>query len=510
MGQREERVLKTQQKIRRGGPARGHQKQKEAGKLFVRERLNLLFDTSPAITEFGQFAHWPDPEMAADGVVTGSGYIEGRSVFFTANDFTVKAGSIGQRHGEKLIRTQQAAIRARKPIVYLVDSSGARIDEVAGHHVDRGSAGRLFYWHSVMSGSVPQIAVLYGTCFAGTAYTPVFADLLVMMKDAAMAIASPRMVEMAIGQKVDSAQLGGVDVHARANGTAHFIADSEADAAKLVKKILSYLPSSSDESPRSAPAKEPARSTEAIDDMIPLDPNRPYDVHELIGALVDRDSFLESKAFYAGELVTGFARLDGRVIGVVANQPLVKGGTIFPESADKGGEFVWLCDAYNIPLLYLVDTPGFMVGTAVEKNAILRRGRNFIFATSSATVPRICVIVRKAYGAGIYAMSGPAYDPEVTLALPSAEIAVMGPEAAINAVYFNKLNAIANPLERQEKMIQLREEYQASYDIFKLAADLVVDEIVAPRSLRSQLAEYFALYANKAVSLPPRKHASIL
>lgn len=510
MGQREERVLEAQQQIKKGGPARGHQKQKDAGKLFVRDRLDLFFDKDPAITEFGQFAHWPDPEMAADGVVAGSGYIESRPVFFTANDFTVKAGSIGQRHGEKLIRTQQAAIRARKPILYLVDSSGARIDEVGGHHVDRDSAGRLFYLHSVMSGSVPQIGVLYGTCFAGTAYTPVFTDLLVMMRDAAMAIASPRMVEMAIGQKVNAGELGGVDVHTKANGTAHFIADSEAEAAALVTKILSYLPSSFDQAPPTRTPKEPARPPQDIDGIIPSDANRPYDVRELVEALVDQDSFLEVKAFYAGELVTGFARLEGRVIGVVANQPLVKGGTIFPESADKGAEFVWLCDAYNIPLLYLVDTPGFMVGTAVEKNGILRRGRKFIFATASATVPRICVVVRKAYGAGIYAMSGPAYDPEVTLALPSAEIAVMGPEAAINAVYLNKLNAIADPQERQKEMVRLREEYRASYDIFKLAADLVVDEVIAPRALRQELAHYFTLYAEKSVGLPPRKHATIL
>ncbi len=510
MGNREQRVLRAQEQIQQGGPPKGHQRQKQAGKLFVRDRLNLFFDYGQSLTEFGRFAHWPEEEFSADGVVTGSGLIDGRTVFFAANDFTVKAGSIGRYHGEKLIRTQQAAIRARKPILYLVDSSGARIDEVAGHHVDRDSAGRLFYLHSVMSGSVPQIGVLYGTCFAGTAYTPVFTDLLVMMKDAAMAIASPRMVEMAIGQKVDPHQLGGVEVHTKINGTAHFIAGSEEEAATLVKRILSYFPSSFDQSPPSVPVQQPLRNPNDIDDIIPEDPNRPYDVRELINAVIDGNSFLEVKAHYAEELVTGFARLQGRVIGVIANQPLVKGGTIFPESSDKGAEFVWLCDAYNIPLLYLVDTPGFMVGTAVEKNGILRRGRKFIFATSSATVPRICVVVRKAYGAGIYAMSGPAYDPEVTLALPSAEIAVMGPEAAINAVYLNKLNAIEDPAERQQMVTKLREEYRASYDIFKLAAELVVDEVIPPRALRDELARYFALYADKKVVLPPRKHATIL
>jgi acetyl-CoA carboxylase carboxyltransferase component len=510
MGERERRVDEAVARIVKGGPPRGHERQRAAGKLFVRDRLALFFDDGEPYTEFGRFARYDDPELAADGVVTGSGRIGGRLVFFTASDFTVKAGSIGRYHGEKLVRTQEAAVRARKPILYLVDSSGARIDETGGHHVDRGSGGRLFYMHSVMSGSVPQVGVLYGTCFAGTAYTPVFADLLVMMQDAAMAIASPRMVEMVIGQKVTPEELGGVDIHTRVNGSAHFVAATEEEAAQLVRRIFSYLPDSCDVAPPAAPAREPARDPRDIDEIIPADPNRPYDVHALIDAIVDADSFLEVKSRYAAELVVGFARLGGRVIGVVANQPAVKGGTLFPESSDKGAEFVWLCDAYNIPLLYLVDTPGFMVGTAVERNGILRRGRKFIFATSSATVPRICVIVRKAYGAGIYAMSGPAYDPAVTYALPSAEIAVMGPEAAVNAVYYNRLMAITDPEERQQTIQRLRAEYRAGYDIFKLAGQLVVDELLPPRELRNELLRAFEQYADRQVNLPPRKHGTIL
>lgn len=510
MGERERRVDEAVARILQGGPPRGHERQRAAGKRFVRDRLALFFDDGAPYTEFGRFARFEDPELAADGVVTGSGRIGGRLVFFTASDFTVKAGSIGRYHGEKLVRTQEAAVRARKPILYLVDSSGARIDETGGHHVDRDSGGRLFYMHSVMSGSVPQVGVLYGTCFAGTAYTPVFADLLVMMKDAAMAIASPRMVEMVIGQKVTPEELGGVDVHTRVNGSAHFVAETEEEAADLVRRIFSYLPDSCDGPPPTAPSREPARDPRDIDAIIPPDPNRPYDVHALIEAVVDAGSFLEVKARYAAELVVGFARLGGRVIGVVANQPAVKGGTLFPESSDKGAEFVWLCDAYNIPLLYLVDTPGFMVGTAVERNGILRRGRKFIFATSSATVPRICVVVRKAYGAGIYAMSGPAYDPAVTYALPSAEIAVMGPEAAINAVYYNRLMGITDPEERARTVERLRAEYRAGYDIFKLAGQLVVDELLPPRELRNELLRAFELHADRRVTLPPRKHGTIL
>jgi acetyl-CoA carboxylase carboxyltransferase component len=510
MGEREQRVLEEIARIERGGPPRGHERQRAAGKLFVRERLALFFDDHEPYTETGRFARSWDPELPADGVVTGSARIAGRTLFFVASDYTVKAGSIGQYHAQKFVRTQQAAIRARRPILYLIDSSGARIDETGGHHVDKNSVGEIFYLHSIMSGYVPQIGVLYGTCFAGTAYTPVFCDLLIMLRDSAMAIASPRMVEVAIGQKVTPQELGGAEMHAKKSGSAHFVVDTEEEAAALVKRLLAYLPDHCEDAPPEAPPRDPARDPAEIDDLIPEDPNRPYDVHRLIEAIVDTDSFLEVRPQFAAELVTGFARIEGRVVGIVANQPAVRGGTIFPESADKGAEFVWLCDAFNIPLLYLVDTPGFMVGTAVEQNAILRRGRKFIFATASATVPRLCVVVRKAYGAGIYAMSGPAYDPEVTLALPSAEIAVMGPEAAINAVYYHRIQAIEDPEERQRLVEQLRAEYRAGYDIFRLAGELVVDELIPPSRLREEVARSFALYRDKRVELPKRKHGTII
>ncbi len=510
MGKREEKVLKELERIKKGGSLKGHEKQEQANKLFVRDRLKLFFDDKEPYTEIGSFARNWDPKLPADGVVTGSGRIDGRTILFTANDFTVKAGSIGKYHGEKLIRTQEAAIRARKPILYLVDSSGGRIDEAAGHHADKESGGKLFYLHSIMSGSIPQIGVLYGSCFAGTAYTPVFCDLLIMMKDSAMAIASPRMVEMVIGQRISAQELGGVDIHTKVSGSAHFVADTEKEASEIVKKVLSYLPDNCDKKPPKGKPKDPNKNPDEIDDIIPMEPNKPYDIHKLIEAIVDGDSFLETKKLYAAELVTGFARLNGNVAGVVANNPAVKGGAIFPDSSDKGAEFVWFCDAFNIPLLYLVDTPGFMVGKTAEKNAILRKGKKFIFATSSATVPKISVIVRKAYGAGIYAMSGPAYDPDVTLALPSAEIAIMGPEAAINAVYYNKIMAISDPKEREITVKNLRTAYRESYDIFKLAGEMTVDQVIPPKNLRSELIKYFETYSEKEIFLPKRKHGTII
>lgn len=510
MGNRQERLLRAIERVKAGGPQRGHAKLVESNRLFVRDRLKLFFDNQNVEAEVGTMARNFEEELACDGVVTGSATVSGTKIIFTASDYSVKAGSIGKYHGEKLIRAQESAIRAKRPILYLVDSSGARIDETAGHHVDKKGGGQLFYLHSIMSGFIPQVGVLYGTCFAGTAYTPVFCDLLVMMEDAAMAIASPRMVEMAIGQKLSPQELGGAKMHAEVSGSVDFIAKTEVEAAEIVRAIFEYLPSSCEEKTPLRPAKLPSRSPGEIDDIIPDDPNRPYQIRDLIDAFVDADSFLEVKAHYAKELCVGFARIDGRAVGIVANNPAIKGGTIFPESSDKGAEFVWLCDAYQIPLVYLVDTPGFMVGSAVERAGILKRGRKFIFATSSATVPRICVIVRKSYGAGIYAMSGPAYDPDVTLALPSAEIAVMGPEAAVNAVYFNKLAAIADPEERKAETLRLRQEYKESYNIYQLAGEMVVDELIIPSELRSQLCHYLDLYQNKVTLRPTRRHGTII
>ncbi len=507
---REERLRKIRERVHEGGPPRGHEKLEDLDKLFVRDRLKLYFEEGPHF-ETGTMARVGDEELPADGVVTGTGKIGDRSVFFAANDYTVKAGSIGDMHGEKILRIQERAMRSRRPVLYLIDSSGARIDEAGGYHAAKSSAGSLFYNQSLLSGRVPQIGVLYGPCFAGTAYLPVFCDVVIMVRGmAGMAIASPRMVKMATGEEISIQELGGAQMHAEKSGSVDVVVDGEEEAARVVKELIDYFPDSYEDD---LPVREPVEPTGApdeIDDLIPENPNRPYDVHELIEAVVDGDSWRELGADYAAELVTGFARLDGRTVGVLANQPSVKGGSIFPESADKGAEFVWMCDAYDIPLLYLCDTPGFMVGSAVEKKGILRRGRKFIFATSSATVPKLCVVVRKAYGAGIYAMAGPAYEPEATLALPSAEIAVMGPEAAINAVYYNKLQAIEDPEERREAERELREEYRDAYDIYKLADDMVVDEVVAPSDLRREVARRFEVFEDKDYPLPERKHSTIL
>lgn len=493
-------------RIRQGGPAKYREKLKDEKKLFVRERLKLFFPKGPEF-EDGLFAAQENPETPADGIVTGAGVVEGRRVFFTANDYTVKAGSLADRTIEKLLRTQERALRARLPILYLVDSSGARIDKQAGFFAQHRGAGRIFYNHSLLSGVVPQICVMYGPCVAGAAYTPVFCDFTVMVRGmSAMCIASPRMVEMVTGEKIDMQALGGADMHMKESGSCDLVVDTEEQAAAAVKRILSYLPDHCRQSPPAAKPKPPKGNS--IEEIVPENPNKAFDMLDFIRALVDEDSLFEIKPGHAAELITAFARLDGRAVGIIANQPKVRAGAIFPESSEKAAEFIWKCDAFNVPLLYLADTPGFMVGSMVEKRGILRRGRKFIYATSMATVPKMSVVVRKCYGAGLYAMAGAAYEPEAVLALPGAAIAIMGPEAAINAVYFNKIKDLQGA-EKERRVKELQDEFRRDIDIVKMAGDLIVDHIVEPADLREELVRRYALFEDKEFPLPGRKHGAV-
>jgi methylmalonyl-CoA decarboxylase subunit alpha len=507
---REDQIRSEIEKVKRGGPEKYRQALSKEGKLFVRDRLALYFAGGPDF-EDGLLANNRNEELPADGMVTGTGTLDGRSVFFMANDYTVKAGSMAEKGVEKFLRVQERALRARKPILYLVDSSGARITDQAGFFANLRGIGKYFYYHALLSGAIPQISVLYGPCIAGAAYTPVFCDFSIMVRGmSAMAIASPRMVEMVTGEVIDMQSLGGADVHMRDSGSCHLIAEDEDHAVQLVSDLLSYLPDHFEQKPPRYESRAPKGDVGAIDALVPDDPNKPFDMHRLIDAIADADSVLELSADYAGELITAFARLGGRPVGIVANNSAVKAGAIFPESADKAAEFILKCDAYNIPLVYLCDTPGFMVGLEVEKKGILRRGKKFIYATSTATVPKFCVVVRKAYGAGIYAMCGPAYEPDATIALPGAEIAVMGAEAAINAVYRRHIDAIKDPKERQKFIEEKRTEYKRDIDIHVMADDLVVDHVVPPSELRSELIKRLDTYENKEHPLPRRKHGTVI
>ncbi|KAA9404885.1 acyl-CoA carboxylase subunit beta [Haloarcula hispanica] len=509
--EREEALREEIAEILEGGPEKYKEQLPEEGKLFVRDRIDLWFGDD-FLFEDGKFAEFDaDDQLPADGLITGAAEFEGRDLHFMANDYTVKRGSMAAKGVEKFLRMQQRALKTGRPVLYLMDSSGGRIDQQTGFFANREGIGKFYYNHSMLSGRVPQICVLYGPCIAGAAYTPVFADFTVMVRDmSAMAIASPRMVEMVTGEKISLDDLGGPAVHAQHSGSADLIADDEEHARELVAKLIGYLPDNADEDPPQTSGTAPKRSPEGIDAVVPDKPNKGYDMFDVIERVVDAGSTLELRPEYGKEIITSFARIDGRPVGVIANQPAQRAGAIFPDAAEKAAQFIWTCDAYNIPLLYLCDTPGFMAGSGVEKEGILEQGKKMIYATSSATVPKQSVVVRKAYGAGIYAMSGPAYDPESTIGLPSGEIAIMGPEAAINAVYARKLSEIDDEDERQQKEQELREAYREDIDIHRMASEVVVDDIVPPSDLRTELTNRFAFYETVEKDLPDKKHGTIL
>jgi acetyl-CoA carboxylase carboxyltransferase component len=479
-----------------GGPERHHAKIAEQGKLPVRERVGRLVDPE-SFTEEALLANWDKEGLGADGVVTGLALIGGRKVALMANDPTVKAGSWGPKTVEKILRIQERALRLEIPMIYLVDSAGARITDQVQMFPGRRGAGRIFYNEVVLSGRVPQVCLLFGPSAAGGAYIPAFCDVVIMRDgNASMYLGSPRMAEMVIGEKVSLEEMGGARMHTSVSGCGHFLVASDADAIDLAQRYLAYMPQSWREAPPSAPPTEPGAET-PISAIVPADENVAFDIKELIDSLVDGESFLEVHDRWAKEVVVGFARLEGRAIGIVANQPKVKGGVLFVDSADKAARFIWTCNAFNLPLLFLADVPGFMIGTQVERQGIIRHGAKMISAVSEATVPKLSVVVRKAYGAGLYAMAGPAFEPDCCIALPTASIAVMGPEAAINAVFYNQIQEIADQAEREEFVRTKREEYAADIDILHLASELVVDAVIEPDDLRGELVRRFALADGK-------------
>jgi acetyl-CoA carboxylase carboxyltransferase component len=488
-----------------GGPQRHHEKTAEQGKQPVRERVAGLVDSGSFVEE-AALANWEQEGLGADGVVTGLATVDGRRIALMANDPTVKAGSWGPKTVEKILRIQERALSLQLPLVYLVDSAGARITEQVQMFPGRRHAGRIFFNEVQLSGAVPQVCVLFGPSAAGGAYIPAFCDVVIMRDgNASMYLGSPRMAEMVIGEKVSLEEMGGAKMHTGVSGCGHFLVKSDAEAIEIARRYLTYLPGSWRELPPAAAPRAPA-SDAAIAEIVPADENQPFDMREVLDVLLDADSFLEVHERWAKELIVGYGRLNGQVVGVVANQPKQKGGVLFVDSADKAARFIQTCNAFNVPLLFLADVPGFMIGTAVERQGIIRHGAKMISAVSEATVPKLSVIVRKAYGAGLYAMAGPAFEPDCCIALPSASIAVMGPEAAINAVFYNQIQAIDDEAERAEFVERKREEYAADIDILHLASEMVVDAVIQPEDLRTELIRRFAMAAGKDRSFAKRRN----
>jgi acetyl-CoA carboxylase carboxyltransferase component len=489
-------------------------KQHERGKLTVRERIDLLFDKDTFV-EFGLLASQqavrggePDADgTPADGVITGHGEIEGREVWVIAYDFTVMAGSMGAVGEQfKAARVRELALRYRRPIVWLLDSAGARIQEAAGSTF--AGTGYLFYDQVVMSGVIPQVAAMLGPCSAGTAYIPGLADFVPMVKEtSSMSLGGARLVKAATGEDVTDHDMGGSQVHCYESGVGDNEVDDDRDCIAMVRRFLSYLPSSNaDEPPFRATDDSGDRSVEGLDKIVPTNPRAAYDVKRVIKAVFDRDSWFEIKPTWAKNIVVGFARAGGHAVGVVANQPMQKGGILDSDSADKAARFIRMCDAFNVPLVYLMDVPGFIVGSQVEKEGIIRHGAKMLYATSEATVPKVTVIMRKAYGAGYYVMCGKGYQPDLIVAWPLAEISVMGPEGAVNIIFNKQIEASDNPEETRGRLI---ETIRSQINPYLAAGWAMIDDVIDPAETRRVIIRGIEQARNKKVERPWRKHGNI-
>lgn len=459
-------------------------------KLSVRDRMGLLLDSGSWV-EDGLLANSLTPGYPADGVLTGTGRVDGRTVAVIASDPTVKAGSWGALTVEKQIRILERADRDRLPVFYLVDSAGGRLTEQMGFYPGRRGAARIFHLQVKLSGRVPQLCCLFGPSAAGGAYMPAFTDWVGMVEgNASMYLASPRIAEMTTGERVTLEEMGGARLHATESGCADEIFADDGALIAECRRLFTYLPS--DWSKRPAVCEAVPASSEDWTGVIPESARQAYDIHQVIDRIVDVGTFFEIKALWAREIVVGFARLGGHVIGIVANQPNINAGAIFVDSADKATRFISWCDAFNIPLVFIHDVPGFMVGRAVERQGIIRHGAKLITAMASAEVPKVSVVVRKAFAAGFYAMCAPGFEPRATIALPTATIGAMSAEAAVNAVYARRIAEINDIEERRSFVEARRVEYEADLNLLRMANDLIVDAVVMPDELRHDLIERIA------------------
>ncbi len=497
-------------RIRKMGGDEAVERQHAAGKLTVRERLDLLFDAG-TFSEIGvQATHAgiaPDmagKETPADGVVTGFGKINGRLASVIAYDFTVMAGSMGRTAEIKCNRAREIAYTKRFPMIWLIDSAGARIQEAIGSKSFAGS-GLLFREESIMSGVVPQVAAMMGPGAAGTAYIPALADFVPMVKGTSnMALGGPPLVKAVVGEDITAEELGGSKVHCEVSGCGDLeVADDKA-CIQVIKDYLAYFPSNNTGRPPVIPCNDPVdRQEESLLALVPDNPRRAYDVKKVIRAVVDDRVFFEIKPAWAKNVVVGLARLAGAPVGIVANQPMVLGGALDVDSADKAARFIMLCDAFNIPLVFLQDVPGFMVGSKVERAGIIRHGAKMLYAVSEATVPKLTVVLRKAYGAGYFVMCGRGYEPDVIVAWPTAEISVMGPEGGTNIIFRKEIAAAANPDEERSRRV---EQFRKLINPYMAAGAALIDDVIDPRETRPVLIRAFEMARTKQVQRPWKKH----
>jgi len=507
-----EELAARRAKAELGGGQEKIDRQHAADKLTARERLALLIDEG-TFTELGIHAgiHFAvrgleGKEAPADGVITGYGKVDGRLVAVCAYDFTVMAGSMGMSGETKVTRLRELALTKRIPFIWLLDSAGARIQEAVGSMF--AGSGFLFREEVVMSGVIPQVAALMGPCAAGTAYIPGLADFVPMVKGrGSMALAGPHLVRAAIGEDVTQEELGGSRVHCRTSGVGDLeVADDEECIARI-REYLSYFPSHCEEQPPVRASDDPVdRTDDELLDVLPASNRQAYDMYDVIRRVVDDGEWLDLKPKFARTIITCLARMGGRPVGIVASQPKHLGGILDNDSADKAARFVNLCNAFGLPLVFLVDVPGFMVGTKVEAAGIIRHGAKMLHAVASATVPKVTVVIRKAYGAGYYVMNGRAYEPDLIVAWPSAEISVMGPEGAVEIVFRKQVEEADDPAAKRAELI---EAYRGLIDVYVAARNAMVDDVIDPRETRPTIIRALEMAEGKRVERPFKRNGVV-
>jgi len=496
------------------GSARAEEKQHAKGKGTARERIEMLVDPD-SFTEIDEFARHRAQNFgmeknrpAGDGVIIGTATVDGRPIALYSQDFTVFGGSLGEVHAEKIVKIAEFALKSGIPLIGINDSGGARIQEGVA---SLNGYGRIFRLNTRSSGVIPQISLILGPCAGGSAYSPALTDFTVMVKETSnMFITGPDVIKTVTGEDVGMEELGGAFTHNTKSGNAHYMADSEADAIDYVKALLSYLPSNNmDGSPVLPPTEtlDKSATDTALNTLIPDSPNQPYDMKNLIQALVDEAEFLEVHALYAPNIVVGFARIEGQSVGIIANQPSQLAGTLDINSSEKAARFLRFCDAFNIPILTLVDVPGFMPGTEQEWNGIIRRGAKLLYAYAEASVPLVTLITRKAYGGAFIVMGSKYLGSDINFAWPSAEIAVMGAQGAVNILYRKDL---AEAKDQDAKRAELITEYTEKFSNPYLAAERgTIDSVIEPEDSRQYITKAFRTLKTKRDTLPARKHGNI-
>jgi acetyl-CoA carboxylase carboxyltransferase component len=504
------RNLKAQSRL--GGGEDRIQAQHKKGRLTARERIDLLLDKG-SFREVDAFIQHRTNDFGldkqkflSDSVVTGWGTIDGRLVYVFSQDFTVFGGSLGEVHAEKIVKIMDMALKNGAPVIGLNDSGGARIQEGV---VSLGGYADIFLRNTLASGVIPQISAIMGPCAGGAVYSPALTDFIFMVRGSSyMFVTGPEVVKSVTHEEVSFEDLGGASVHSEVSGVCHVAADSEADTLYLIRKLFGFLPSNNmEDAPLVNGGDDPLRMDAALDNIIPDDPGKPYDIKEVIRMVVDNGQFFEIHEAYAANIVVGFARLGGHSVGIVANQPAILAGVLDINASDKAGRFVRFCDSFNIPLLTFEDVPGFMPGTGQEHGGIIRHGAKLLYAFCEATVPKLTVITRKAYGGAYDVMSSKHIRGDINLAWPSAEIAVMGPEGAVNIVFRKELEKAKDPVKRKEELVaEYREKFANPY----IAAERgYIDDVIEPRETRPRLINALEMLSNKRDSNPAKKHGNI-